>query len=628
MCLEAATDANVTRDYRELAVRVPTNQARAFIIRGIMPIQLLSDLLIDQIAAGEVVDRPAAALKELLENSLDAGARSVQVDLQSGGVKRIKVTDDGEGIARDDLGLALSRHATSKIASLEDLERVASLGFRGEALASIAAISQLTLTSRTANDQHAWRVNAEAGRGSPPEPAAAAQGTAVEVRELYYNTPARRKFLRTENTELAHCVETFTRIALSRPDVALALQHNGRTLQRLPVQSFTQRATALLGEEFAGAALALDHGTPGLRLHGLIASPSFNRSARDYQYFFVNGRCVRDRLIAHAVREAFHDVLHHERHPAFVLFFEIDPARVDVNVHPTKSEVRFRESQAVHQFVFHALQNALAQARAGTSAMSLATGPVAAPPLAATDTAAHYPAYAGAGPRQQPMPLSARHPTTLYDAMFAGITAHSLAPTEDGSESPPLGFALAQLSGIYILAQNQAGLVVVDMHAAHERIMYEKLKSALDRAEIPTQVLLIPATLRASRLEIVVVEENAQALRRLGFEMAVLGPEALVVRSVPAPLQDADPIDLARDVLREIGEFGASRVLQEHRDEMLATMACHAAVRANRMLSVPEMNALLREMEATDRSGQCNHGRPTWTQVSLAELDRMFQRGQ
>jgi DNA mismatch repair protein MutL len=594
-----------------------------------MPIQRLSELLIDQIAAGEVVDRPAAALKELLENSLDAGARSVQVELQSGGVKQIKVSDDGEGVARDDLSAALARHATSKIATLEDLERVASLGFRGEALASIAAISQLTLTSRKADDQHAWRVGADGGRTSEPEPAAAAPGTAVEVRELYYNTPARRKFLRTENTELAHCEEIFTRIALSRPDVALGLQHNGRALWRLPVQTFAQRASALLGEEFAAASLTLDHGTPGLRLHGLIASPSFNRSARDYQYFLVNRRCVRDRLIAHAIREAFHDVLHHERHPAFVLFFEIDPGRVDVNVHPAKSEVRFRDPQAVHQFVFHALQNTLAQARAGSSALPAGSGTMpATPPPVAMISAGGYAAYAGTASPQHPMPFTARHPTTLYDALFAASAARSSTAAEADATLPPLGFALAQLGGIYVLSQNQAGLVIVDMHAAHERIMYEKLKAALDRAEIPTQVLLIPATLRASRLEVAVVEENAQALQRLGFEMAVLGPEALVVRSVPAPLQDADPIDLARDVLREIGEFGASRVMQERRDEMLATMACHAAVRANRALTLPEMNALLREMEATDRSGQCNHGRPTWTQVSLTELDRMFQRGQ
>jgi len=596
----------------------------------IMPIQRLSDLLIDQIAAGEVVDRPAAALKELLENSLDAGARAIQIELASGGVKQIKVSDDGEGIARDDLALALARHATSKITTLEDLERVASLGFRGEALASIAAISQLALTSRTASDQHAWRVEAEGDRICTPGPAAGAAGTVAEVRELYYNTPARRKFLRTENTELAHCEETLARIALSRPDVAFTLQHNGKVLRRLPVQSFTQRAAALLGEEFSAAAVTLDQATGLLRLHGLVASPSFNRSARDYQYFFVNGRCVRDRLIAHAIREAFHDVLHHDRHPAFVMFFEIDPARVDVNVHPTKSEVRFRDPQAVHQFVFHAVTNTLAQAPAGSGTVSAPTSLASnAQPISGPNVARESSASYGDTARQHSIPFAARHPTALYDAMFAASSMRASLPgREADTAAPPLGFALAQLGGIYVLAQNQTGLVIVDMHAAHERIMYEKLKSARERGEIPTQVLLIPATLRASRLEVVVVEENADALKQLGFEMAVLGPEALVVRSVPAPLQDADPIDLARDVLREIGEFGASRVLHERRDEMLATMACHAAVRAHCTLTISEMNALLREMEATERSGQCNHGRPTWTQVSISELDRMFQRGQ
>jgi DNA mismatch repair protein MutL len=588
-----------------------------------MGIQRLSHLLIDQIAAGEVIDRPAAALKELLENSLDAGATSVHVDLQSGGIKRIKVSDDGQGIPRDELALALERHATSKIATLEDLEHVASLGFRGEALASIAAISQLTLTSRTAHDAHAWRVEANAGVITAPQPAAAPHGTAVDVHELYYNTPARRKFLRTENTELAHCEESFTRIALSRPDVALTFQHNGRTLQRLSPQGFAQRTAAVLGEAFAAASITLDHGTPGLRLHGLIASPSFSRSARDYQYFFVNGRCVRDRLIAHAVREAFHDVLHHERHPAFVLFFDLDPARVDVNVHPTKSEVRFRDPQAVHQFVFHALQSALARARPGARA-------VPPPGVDMSATATLRPGreltYAAPLARQQPIALSARQPVAHYDVMFGGISAQPVSEAQ--GETPPLGFALAQLSGVYILAQNEIGLVIVDMHAAHERIMYEKLKSALDAERIPTQSLLIPATLKASRLELTVVEESGPALERLGFEMAPLGPESLAVRAVPAPLQDADPIGLARDVLREIAEFGASRVMQDRRNEMLATMACHAAVRANRALTLPEMNALLREMEATDRSGQCNHGRPTWTQVPLAELDRMFQRGE
>jgi DNA mismatch repair protein MutL len=600
-------------------------------------IRILNELLISQIAAGEVVDRPAAALKELLENSLDAQARAIQVELLGGGIKQVKVVDDGEGIAEDELPLALERHGTSKIASLEDLERVASLGFRGEALASIAAVSQLTLTSRTASGKHAWRIQSSAGAATAVEPAAAATGTTVEARDLYYKTPARRKFLRTEGTEFGHCEEVFKRIALSRPEVAMSLHHNGRAQWRLQPQNFPQRARALLGEEFESASLELDEQLAAVRVRGLIAAPTFNRSARDCQYFFVNGRFVRDRLIAHAVREAFHDVLHQERHPAFVLFLELDPAKVDVNVHPTKSEVRFRDPRAVHQFLFHALSKALATARPGVASAPpalLATGQTAAgaaprAALGSSTLSSHSLHGAGIGltQRQQAMSLATMQPTALYDVMF-GREAPTKLAVSAAHEVPPLGFALAQLAGVYLLAQNDKGLVVVDMHAAHERIVYEKLKTALDVDRIPTQSLLIPATLRASALEAALVEENAEPLRQLGFELAVIAPEALVVRSVPAPLQDADPVELARDVLHEIAEGGATRVLHERREQMLATMACHAAVRANRILTIPEMNALLREMEVTERSGQCNHGRPTWTQISMAELDRLFQRGQ
>ncbi len=595
-------------------------------------IRKLDELLINQIAAGEVVDRPAAALKELLENSLDARARVVEVELQSGGIKQVKVIDDGDGIEKDELPLALEQHATSKITTLEDLEQVLSLGFRGEALASIAAVSQLTLTTRTAAGKHAWRIQSSGGAVAAVEPAAAMAGTAVQVRDLYYNTPARRKFLRTEGTEFGHCEEVFKRIALSRPEVSMTLQHNGRTQWRLPSQTFQQRARALLGEQFEAASLSLDDQSAGVRLSGLIASPTFNRSARDYQYFFVNGRFVRDRLIAHAVREAFHDVLHQERHPAFVLFLELDPARVDVNVHPTKIEVRFRDPHAVHQFLFHALTKALAGARAGTSFTPVAVATAAASlsgagagtfPVTSPGDSASGHRFA---PHQETMGLGIRQQTAAYDVLFGRKATPEMPATP--AAVPPLGFALGQLSGIYVLAQNRDGLVIVDMHAAHERIMYEKLKTALELDRIPTQSLLIPATLRASRLEAALVEENEELLRQLGFELAVLGPEALVVRSVPAPLQDADPAELARDVLGEIGEYGATRVLQERREELLAGMACHAAVRANRILTLSEMNALLREMEATDRSGQCNHGRPTWTQISMTELDRLFQRGQ
>jgi len=587
-------------------------------------IHRLSDLLINQIAAGEVVDRPAAAVKELLENSLDAGARAVQIDLQAGGTKQIKITDDGTGIDRDELALALSRHATSKIATLEDLERVGSLGFRGEALASIAAVSHLAIVSRTAQARHAWRVEAHGSEISPPEPATGATGTSIDVRDLYFNTPARRKFLRSEATELAHCDEAVRRAALARPDVAIGLQHNGRALLRLKPQTPAQRIRELLGDDLAEALLPVDEASSGVRVWGFIADPTFTRAARDCQYFFVNGRFVRDRLLAHAVRQAFHDVLHHDRHPAYVLFLEIEPARVDVNVHPTKIEVRFRDPQAIHQLVFHTLSRRLAQTRAGATPGG-APAPLASPPLPSGG------AYAFSAPSQATIGLATREPDRFYRTLFGPRQDGQWTPAPAAvqpSELPVLGYALAQLAGIYVLAQNQQGLVVVDMHAAHERIMYERLKTALDGSRVPTQQLLIPATLVASGIEAATVEECSEALALLGFDMATLSPTTVVVRAVPAPLQDADPVALARDVLRELAEFGASRVLTERRDEMLATMACHAAVRANRTLSIAEMNALLRDMEATERSGQCNHGRPTWTQISLAELDRLFLRGQ
>jgi DNA mismatch repair protein MutL len=587
-------------------------------------IRPLPDLLVNQIAAGEVVERPASALKELLENSVDAGARVIEVELAAGGAKLLKVTDDGSGIARDELPLALARHATSKIASLEDLERVASLGFRGEALASIAAVSHLILTSRTADARHAWRIEARGGELTAVEPAAGPPGTSVEVRDLYFNTPARRKFLRTEATELAHCDEVLRRAALARPDLAFSFQHNGRTLLRARPEPPLARVRAVLGDELAAVLLHVDETSAGVRLWGFVAPPTASRGARDYQYFFVNGRPVRDRLLAHAVRQAFQDVLHHERHPAYVLFLDIDPARVDVNVHPTKNEVRFRDPQAVHQLVFHALSRLLAGTRAGTAAGAF--GPVDADAGRPPQMAA---ALAWSGPRQQAIGLPAREAATFYDALFGSRASAAEAPLPARHEdAPPLGFALAQLAGVYVLAHNAAGLVIVDMHAAHERIMYEKLKTALEGSRVPTQQLLIPATLQVSTLHAACAAESGDTLAALGFEMASLSPTTVVVRAVPAPLQDADPVSLARDVLGELAEFGASRVLTERRDEMLATMACHAAVRANRSLTVPEMNALLREMEVTERSGQCNHGRPTWTQVSLAELDRLFLRGQ
>ncbi len=583
-------------------------------------IHLLPDLLISQIAAGEVVDRPASALKELLENSLDSGATDVTVQLAEGGIRQIRVADNGAGIGKDDLALALARHATSKIASLEELERVASLGFRGEALASIAAVSHLSLLSRTSDSPHAWRLDASGGALSAAEPAAAVAGTTVEVRDLYFNTPARRKFLRSPATEFAHSEESFWRIALSRPDVRFTLTHNGRAQSHLHPAGSEERIHAVLGEAFREAAIPVQVEAGSFRLRGLVAQPTYSRGARDAQYFFVNGRYVRDKLLAHAVRQAYHDVLHHERHPAYVLFIDLDPALVDANVHPTKIEVRFRDSRGIHQFVFHALEKALAGTRAGN------------PPAQEVGAAMAFPRAGTSAFRQSGMDLRAAQPAAFYATLFgagqATLETPARAPAALPQDAPhPLGFALAQLAGIYILAQNDEGLVVVDMHAAHERIVYEQLKSALDVDRIPTQQLLIPATLTASALEVATVEDHAQTLSRLGFDLATIAPNAIAVRAVPMTLAQADSAELARDVLREIAQFGGSRVLAERQNEMLSTMACHAAVRANRSLTVAEMNALLRDMEATERSGQCNHGRPTWFQVTIGELDRMFMRG-
>lgn len=594
---------------------------------------VLPDLLINQIAAGEVVERPASALKELLENCLDANAANITVQLAGGGTKLLKVSDDGSGIARDELALALARHATSKIASLNDLEHVSSLGFRGEALASIAAVSRLALSSRRTGEKHAWCITAEGAQLTAPEPAALASGTAIEVRDLYFNTPARRKFLKSETTEYAHCEEAFRRIALSSNSTGFTLQHNTRVQWHLKPQSLDERIIALQGDDFAQASIRVDEDSAGLRLHGRAGDPTFARSSRDAQYFYVNRRFVRDKLLAHAVRQAYQDVLHHERHPAFVLFLELDPALVDVNVHPAKTEVRFRDGRAVHQYVFHALSRALAgtagaAARSETYAPAFAVGAIAAPNANATPIAGTFnaPFYRS----QSAMPLPARESTAFYDTLFG---ARSLPPdtgtavATDDTAPPPLGFALAQLAGIYILAENEHGLVIVDMHAAHERIMYEKLKTALDKAAIPMQPLLVPVTMNAPALDVATAEDNGDILRQIGFDMTPASPTALTIRALPAMLADADARNLATDVLREVREYGASRVLTERSNELLGTMACHAAVRANRRLTPMEMNALLRDMEATERSGQCNHGRPTWRQISVAELDKFFMRG-
>ncbi len=619
----------------------------------LMPsIHLLPDLLINQIAAGEVIERPAAALKELLENSLDAGATEIAVQLEGGGIKRLTVRDNGDGIAAEQLPLALMRHATSKIASLDDLQRVASMGFRGEALASMAAVAQVTLTSRTADAAHAWKIDAMDGTQSDAVPTAHAHGTSIEMRELFFNTPARRKFLKSENTEYAWCEETFKRIALSRPDVAFSLQNNGRMVWQLPKHDLAQRITAILGTEFGQHAVVVERQIASLHLYGIAALPAYSRSTRDEQYFFVNGRFVRDKMLMHAVRQAYQDILHHQRHPAFVLFLEMPPELVDVNVHPAKSEVRFRESQGIHQFVFHALHDALSATMKAASPDSSKDILDSSFPrkresnvsfneldsrIRRNDGAFNF--------EQQRIPFGASQQQATYrvwesqtnnvgsleqDASDVGRTSVRQQPVglkPDPQQEHPLGFALGQLSGIYILAQNQHGLIVVDMHAAHERIVYERLKTAFDAQQMPTQPLLIPVTFAAEALDIATAEEEQEALQQLGFDLAPLSTNTLAVRAMPAMLKQSHAEAAAREVLHELRDFGASRALTERRNELLATLACHSAVRANQQLSIPEMNAILREMEQTERADQCNHGRPTWFQVTLAELDAMFMRG-
>lgn len=641
-------------------------------------IQRLPDHLVNQIAAGEVVERPAAALKELLENSIDAGATRISVDLADGGIRLIRVNDDGNGIAADDLALALDRHATSKIQSLDDLEHVGTLGFRGEGLASIAAISRLTLTSRPPGADMAWQILAQDGALYPAEPAAHAEGSTVEVADIYFNTPARRKFLKSPATEYAHCEATFERIALAHPDVEMTLRHNGKVSWRLARHTLVERVGQLLGSEFAQTALAVDADAAGLRLQGFAGSPTLGKASRDAQYFFVNGRFVRDKLAGHAVRQAYRDVLHHDRHPCYALFLSLDPAGVDVNVHPTKVEVRFRESQAIHQFIFHAVNKALAASKAGESGPASPADtstdhapddlPVSPPDdsrtgrpalLGSFTPAAVCPASRYQAPRQSPLPLQvADSAQGFYAALFAGVrdsehaetpAAVASAPAESTATPalppapaaaptsrlpnadpglPPLGFALAQLHGVYILAQNAGGLIVVDMHAAHERIVYERLKQQCDAQQLATQPLLLPIAFAADRLETRLAHDHADVLAALGVELAELGPGQLAVRGIPALLKDADPLPLVRAILHDLRQCGSSQALTEHRNALLATMACHGAVRANRSLTLPEMNALLRDMEATERSGQCNHGRPTWRALSMKELDGLFMRGQ
>ena len=590
-----------------------------------MTIRQLPDTLINQIAAGEVVERPASVVKELVENALDAGARRIDIDLEEGGVRLIRIRDDGGGIGPEELPLAVSRHATSKIASIDDLEAVATLGFRGEALPSVASVSRFRLASRPRDAAHGAELRIEGGRLGEVVPQAHPHGTTVEVRDLFYNVPARRKFLRAERTELSHIEEWLRSLALARPDVELRVTHNGKPSRRWKGEGDLLSEVRLheaLGEEFARVALRVDHAGAGLRLHGWIAQPAYNRASTDQQYLYVNGRSVRDRNVAHAVRQAYSDVLFHGRHPAYVLFLELDPRGVDVNVHPAKHEVRFRESRLVHDFVYRSLHAALAETRAGATAAPM-------PSLAAANEVR----WSMPPPQQQAIGLRVGDAPAAYAALYAPRdealppTATPSMPEDAPGGMPPLGYAVAQLHGIYILAENADGLVVVDMHAAHERIGYEKLKAAHDGAGLRTQPLLVPAGLAVSEREADVAEREADTLARLGFEVQRSGPQSLLLRSVPALLAHGDVEALLRDVLADLREHGSTRRVDDTRDALLATMACHGAVRANRRLTLPEMNALLREMEATERSGQCNHGRPTWTRFSLAEMDRWFLRG-
>ena len=684
----------------------PAAQAVAPVLRPLRAIQPLPDLLISQIAAGEVVERPASVVKELLENAVDAGAQTLRILLDEGGVKRISITDDGCGIPEGELTLALLRHATSKIRTLAELEAVGTLGFRGEALASIASVSELFITSRTAEAPHAMRIEAQTGVLSP---AAGTQGTTIEVRELYFNTPARRKFLKSEQTELGHCLEMIRRTALARPDVAISVLHNGRAVEHWNASDPATRVGKIMGETFATAHLPLDESAGPLAVYGCAGLPTASRGRADQQYFFVNGRFVRDKLLTHAVRAAYEDVLHGDRYPSYVLFLDLPPEGVDVNVHPSKIEVRFRDSRSIHQFVFHAVQRALAR-HAGASPETTAGGHAAhlEPVLGGSGAFGAAAGGGGAGVsargsdgsigggigassgghgangfggiasgsgnrsgngfgaeagntwlRQARMTqgtLPVAQPLALYDALFGGRKGNgvgtaqgttTLEARDSGADTPsffappsagnaafhgadeqPLGFALGQIHGIYVLAQNAQGLVIVDMHAAHERILYEQFKNALADRAIAVQPLLIPLSMQADPVEIGTVEEERETLDALGFDLAVLSPTTLAIRAVPALLKDADLQALARAVLTDLHAYGGSRVLTERQHELLGTLACHHAVRANRRLTLDEMNALLRQMEATERADQCNHGRPTWYQLTLSDLDRLFMRGQ
>ena len=660
-------------------------------------IAALPDHLVNQIAAGEVVERPANALKEIVENSIDAGATAIEVELAGGGIRLIRVSDNGGGIHPDDIELALHRHATSKIKTLNDLEHVASMGFRGEGLASIASVSRLTLTSRQDGSAHATQVKAEDGKLSSPTAAAHPVGTTIEAAELFFNTPARRKFLKSENTEYAHCATMLERLALAHPHIAFSLKRDGKQVFKLPAQNLHERIAAIVGEDFQAASLEIDSGNGALRLYGAIAKPTFAKGKTDKQYCFVNHRFVRDKVMLHAVKQAYRDVLHNALTPAFVLFLDLPPEAVDVNVHPTKTEIRFRDSQQVHQLVFHTLNKALADTRADltesvgnagevlheiTSIRPAATSSENKPSefrpnpptsenifAAAPNTHASEPRSAFSSGKTAPMPYQAarapqqrslslresRAALNTYAELFKNTAADeadielaqfeqarfgSTSPTSSENsarsfsdapkpELPPLGFAIAQLLGIYILAQAEDSLLLIDMHAAAERVNYEKMKrQRQENGNLQSQRLLIPVTFAASHEECAALADHADTLAGFGLELSDMGSNTLAVRAVPAMLGKADVVSLAKDVLGELAQVGSSQTIEEHENHILATMSCHGSVRAGRQLTLPEMNALLRDMENTPRSNQCNHGRPTWVKLTLKELDALFLRGQ
>lgn len=603
------------------------------------PIRILPDSLISQIAAGEVIERPAAVVKELLENALDAGATRIDIRLRNGGIKRIAITDNGRGIPYEQLALALMRHTTSKIASLDDLENVATLGFRGEALASIAAVAQVELHSRTAEEQHAWKITNET-LAEPPVPASGQQGTTVDVRELYIHTPARRKFLKTEQTEYGHCLDMVQRIALARPDIHFTLSHNEKLPAQWPPGALSDRAACIISKEFAESGLVVDQEAAdrfgAIRLYGILGLPAEARNRADAQYFYVNGRFVRDRLLTHAVRAAYEDVLYGDRFPAYILFLEITPAAVDVNVHPAKTEVRFRDSQAIHQFIRHTVSRTLAK-----TAVATEETPNLPPSAKVTYPTGRQPFGETGRVRQDSQAygkfMSAALASSFSPPSETGQSAlpviPAVAPSPSVKDMPaepshPLGYALAQLRDTWILAQNQAGLILVDMHAAHERILYEKLKTGIDSGTLQTQALLVPFTFRANDIQAGTAQEYRETLLSFGFDIAALSPGTLAIRSVPALLREADMENLVKDMLAELHEYGVSVTATEKRNELLATLSCHHAVRANRTLTLPEMNALLRSMETTENAGQCNHGRPTWIQIDWQALDAFFMRGQ